>query len=211
MKITEPTTMATDYVLAALALVFAVRTWRVARQSRQKSIKFWAMTFAAMALAAIVAGTFHGFAHYLDEGARTALWKTTVYLTGLMSFSMVAATIPASLPASVHCPLLVVAALKFVLYAVWMSSHNDFRYVVYDYGSAMLVVLLLQVWAAFRSREQSAPWIIAGVLVSFAGAAVQQSGLTIHTHFNHNDLYHVIQMGAIYLFYRGGCHFRDQC
>ncbi len=53
-------------------------------------------------------------------------------------------------------------------------------------------------------------WTAAGVAVSFAAAAVQQSGLALHRHFNHNDLYHVIQMGGLYLLYRGGLLLRDR-
>jgi hypothetical protein len=45
---------------------------------------------------------------------------------------------------------------------------------------------------------------VAGVMVSFAAAGVQQSGFALHQHFNHNDLYHVIQMAGVYLLYRGG-------
>jgi hypothetical protein len=40
--------------------------------------------------------------------------------------------------------------------------------------------------------------------VSVLAALVQQSGLTLHRNFNHNDLYHVIQLVALWLLYRGG-------
>jgi hypothetical protein len=29
------------------------------------------------------------------------------------------------------------------------------------------------------------------------------SGIALHPHFNHNDLYHVVQIAAMLLFYRG--------
>jgi hypothetical protein len=32
---------------------------------------------------------------------------------------------------------------------------------------------------------------------------VQASGFRLHEHFNHNDLYHVIQTAAVLLLYRG--------
>ena len=34
--------------------------------------------------------------------------------------------------------------------------------------------------------------------------------LALHRHFNHNDLYHVIQIVALYLFYRGGALLVDR-
>jgi hypothetical protein len=45
--------------------------------------------------------------------------------------------------------------------------------------------------------------MVAGVAVSIAAAAVQASGLDLHQHFNHNDLYHLVQLGALLLYYRG--------
>ncbi len=51
----------------------------------------------------------------------------------------------------------------------------------------------------------AASWLIAGVVVSGAGAAVQLKRVAPHPRFNHNDLYHVIQVAALYLFYRVAC------
>jgi hypothetical protein len=33
---------------------------------------------------------------------------------------------------------------------------------------------------------------------------VQMSGFALHRHFNHNDLYHVIQIVALWLLHLGG-------
>jgi hypothetical protein len=52
-------------------------------------------------------------------------------------------------------------------------------------------------------------YIAAAIGVSIAAAAVQQSGLRLHTHFNHNDLMHVVQMGGVWLLFKGGVRLRD--
>lgn len=36
--------------------------------------------------------------------------------------------------------------------------------------------------------------------MSFLAAAVQVNKIAFHQYFNHNDLYHVAQMGGMYLF-----------
>jgi hypothetical protein len=41
-------------------------------------------------------------------------------------------------------------------------------------------------------------------------AAVQASGFALHRHFNHNDLYHVVQIAAMVLFYTGARRLRDR-
>ena len=170
----------------------------------------WSMAFYASAAAAFAGGTYHGFQLYLSPTAALLLWKITVYSVGLASLFLFAGALFASVDGAPRRILLVFAGLKFLLYAAWMAVHNDFRYVIYDYAPTLLFVLLLQTAAWWRRREESAPWIISGVVVSFAGAGVQASGFALHAHFNHNDLYHVIQMGAFWMLYRGGLLLRDR-
>jgi hypothetical protein len=39
--------------------------------------------------------------------------------------------------------------------------------------------------------------------VTLGGAAIVLGGRGLHQHFNHNDLYHVVQMAGLYCLYRG--------
>lgn len=57
--------------------------------------------------------------------------------------------------------------------------------------------------AAIKRGNESARWMLAGLLVTLLGFAIQQTGINIHKDFNHNDLFHCVVMGALYLFYRG--------
>lgn len=202
--------MLTDYVLAVLTLYFAVRLLKVGQSEQQNSVRLWGGAFITTAIAAVAGGTSHGFALYLGEVAKVAIWKTTVYAIGLASFFMLSGTIISSVSPKISRWLLAATVLKFLVYAVWMVTHNDFRYVIIDYVPAMFGVILLQLYAFVSRRDKSVGWIIAGVLVSFVAAGIQQSGFTIHQHFNYNDLYHVIQMGAIYLLFRGAFLLRDR-
>jgi hypothetical protein len=130
-------------------------------------------------------------------------WKTTLYAIGIVSLALSCAATMAAFRGRPRRVLVGLAVAKFVLYAAWMVQHDAFVYAILDYAPALLYVLVLQLWAWSR-HERSGPWIVAGVMVSFAAAAVQQSGFALHQHFNHNDLYHVIQMAGVYLLYRGG-------
>ena len=67
-------------------------------------------------------------------------------------------------------------------------------------GIAFVLVGLLHV---LRLRQPRSPAIVAGVVLSIAAGLVQASGLDPHPHFNHNDLYHVLQGVAIVAYYRG--------
>jgi len=39
--------------------------------------------------------------------------------------------------------------------------------------------------------------------LSVIAGLVQASGFTLHQHFNHNDLYHLIQIAGVVLLYHG--------
>ena len=203
MSITEPTTMLTDYVLGVLCLIWGWKLLCLPRR-RHASQALWARAFFAAGASALLGGTVHGFTLILPETWLTGMWKGTLYLTGFASFFMLAAVVLVSLPRALGRWGLAVCVLKLGLYLVWMFNHQDFRFVVYDYGSALLLILGFQLVALYRQRSIAAGWIALGILLSFVGAAIQQSGFSLHTHFNHNDLFHVVEMGAFYLFYRGG-------
>ncbi len=181
MSIHEPMTMATDYVLALVAAFFAASLWR-------RDVKLWSLAFTFTALASLLGGTHHGLAIEL-------LWKPTLYAVGLASLFLLAGAAR---------PLLFVAALKFAAYAVWIVRHDEFRFAILDYGLTLVFIGIAQAVAWFRHRAPSAPWVLGSIGVSVAGALVQQSGFALHRHFNHNDLYHLIQMAALWMLYRGG-------
>ena len=183
----EPTTLVTDYLLFVAALVFAVRLWR--------GFRAWSLAFVFTALASLLGGTYHGFVHVLTPFAADVTWKATVFSIGLASFFFLLGTAHA---------LAAFAVVKLILYTSWMITHDAFVWVILDYGVTLLIIAAVQIAAWIRERAPSAPWVIGSIAVSIIGALVQASGFTLHRHFNHNDLYHVIQLVALWLLYRGG-------
>jgi hypothetical protein len=59
-------------------------------------------------------------------------------------------------------------------------------------------------------RRQNGNWIVAAVALTVIGLGVQISGFRSHQHFNHNDIFHIIQIGAMYLFFRATRHLQDR-
>ena len=100
--------------------------------------------------------------------------------------------------------VIVLFAIQFAVFAIWMVGHDDFSYVILEYLPAMVFVLVVSVWRWLGHGWRGGPWAVAGILTSFVAAGVQASGFALHRHFNHNDLYHVIQMLGFYLIYRAG-------
>ena len=202
MNIREPMTMLTDYALAGYTLYLAFRLLR-ADNALHMPRKLWGYGFVATAIAALLGGTSHGFVHYLSVTADAIIWKSTLYCIGAASCFMLLGIIVATFDSWLRTILSFFTLAKFAVFGFWMMGHSDFKYVIYDYVPSMVAILLIQVWLLIRSGAASAKWLIYGILVSFAAAGVQQSGFDLHQHFNHNDLYHVVQVAAMYLLYRG--------
>jgi hypothetical protein len=194
MTIAEPMTLATDYLLGGITgwLCFRLLQNKEAQRSRLS----WGIAFAALALAAFLGGTWHGFVQ------SDALWKATTLSVGAASCAMVGGAAFAALAGTARSILLALAGIKFLIYALWMLRHDEFIYVVVDTGLAFAVVAALHLW-------KWNAWLVAGVAVSVAAALAQASGFAPHRHFNHNDLYHVIQIAAMVLFYRGARRLTD--
>ncbi len=209
MTLLEPTTTITDYILGVLAFVLGLRLWAAANREGQTSMRLWSLSFFTVTVAALAGGTSHGFAGVLSPLAQAVLWKTTVWSIGLTAALLLAAVAWSSLRGRGRSLLVGLAGVQFVVYALWMLRHDDFIYVIADYLPAVLVVLALQI-AAWRRGTPGADMLVLGIVTTLVGAGVQASGFTLHRHFNHNDLYHVIQMAATVMLYRGALLARDR-
>lgn len=208
--LTEPATMLTDYGLGLLCALFGRRLWNAGQVSTSTCVSCWAVGMGALAVASFAGGTVHGLSLMLAESVLHALWKGTAFAIGLASCCFLIGTMIASVTKPLRHWLIVVSVVQCAGYVVWMAIHDEFRYVIYNYGITLAVILLVQIYQGVVHKAPSAGWIVAGILVSFLGALVQQSGLALHPSFNHNDLYHVVQMAGMVLLYRGASLLRDR-
>ena len=203
MTITEPATLITDYLLAAFTTVLARRLFGAARASRSMSQWWWAVAFLATAIAGVAGGTVHGFRLVLPAGVTAVLW--ILALEGLVAaaFAVVRGTLSGShLTEAAKRRASRVAAVAYTAYGVWVAGNPRFVFAIAAYAVALAALVAFKL-IAWRTDRHSARWMIAGVIVSALAAAVQQSGWSIHQHFNHNDVYHVIQAAGLWLLYRG--------
>lgn len=206
--ISEPMTMMTDYALGAVSAVLGWRLYESARE--QRSRRYWALAFSALTISALVGGTHHGLAAVMSQAAYVLTWKVTVLAIGIFSFGMLAGSIIAMMRGVARTGLLAFAVMQLAIYTGWMLAHDEYFYVVLDTAIAMFVLLCLHGWGAVHDRDRASYWVLAAITVSAAAAVVQFYGVTLHEHFNHNDLYHVIQIAGLVLFYRGGRLLRDK-
>lgn len=201
---TEPDVTLTDYAIAlecAILCALASR-WQTPSHALRR---WWIVFFASIGAGALFGGTVHGF--FLDErtlGYRI-LWPATLLALGVTSMTMwfVGATAALQEPRATWLRRAAVAAL--LVYAT-VVLFADSRFVVaiamYLPATVFLLITLCVLYARRRTRALAIG--IAGLLLTFAAAAVQQLRIAVHpVYFNHNALYHVIQGIALAMIYVG--------
>ncbi|HZI65757.1 MAG TPA: hypothetical protein VFF17_04260 [Thermoanaerobaculia bacterium] len=203
--ISQPITLATDYLLGAAALAGALLLARHARGAGRGAILLWAAGFFSLAAGAFLGGTWHGFSPRLADATADLLWTGTLLCAAAASGFLLAGAAFASLERRKARWLTAIGLVKFAAFVFWAAAgHDGFEGVIVDSGLSMAGILALKASAWRRRRDPSAPWVLAGIFLSAAAAAIEALGVTPGPLLTHDDLYHFVQTGSLYLLYRGG-------
>ena len=206
MTITEPMTLATDYLIGAVALSLSWKLFKSWKEDRIEGKRLWALALLFTGCGAFFGGTYHGFKEVLGETISDILWRLTLLSTGLVSLYMALGSIHTMTGSKYLKVARIVTGIKFAAYATTTIFFTKFLLVIIDYGSVMLFMFGLSAYTALKHKSQSAKWAVLAVITSFIAAAIQQLGPDLHQHFNHNDLYHIVQTGGVTLFYLSAKH-----
>jgi hypothetical protein len=196
--IAEPMTAFTDLLLCVLSLTFGLRL----RGSTSRPRSLWSLAFLASSLGSLTGGLYHAFQPSLSPLLLVILWKITAIAIGAAGLLLFSGTTQALVPQRIARGLIIAASVLFVTYLAWMSTHDEFIYIIAFYGSLMLATLVICI-VRYRIAPRACALIISGIAIAAIAAGVQASHVHLFAHFNHNDLYHVIQMVSLFVMYRG--------
>jgi len=205
----EPMTVITDLILAGMTAWFA---WELSAWYWERLMNIhwhFSRAFWMLALGALLGAVSHGIGPHLSPGVKDLIWKLTTVSIGFASFFLLMSAFYHVFPFETVRVLRWIPIILLVGYLLIIWRDPRFINVIRFYAPAMIFVLLVMLYSYFANSTSGSGWIIAGILVSFAAAGVQMSGFTLHKHFNHNDIYHVIQMVGMYLLYRGSLLLND--
>lgn len=200
-QITEFWTFVTDIVLSAQCFAYAY-ILRNQILKAEVSAKSWVGVFATIGVAALCGAIHHGFKLHLPPTIYQSL-KVTVLLclnvtAALLGRSLINFTL---LPSNkLRRPLLSIVYLKLLGFVFLGLSQPKFIVGLLDYASTFVVALIVYF---IRRKEAGPKFMFYGVVVSFVAASIQAFKLAPSLSFNHNDLYHVVQMFGMYLFFKG--------
>ncbi|BAU41019.1 hypothetical protein O77CONTIG1_00826 [Leptolyngbya sp. O-77] len=203
MTLSEPITTLTDYAIALECLIFAVCLLKQAEPP--KPTKGWILAFGSTALAAALGGTLHGFIERVSPLWAVGLWRVMLLALGVASYGLVAGASANYALGNTRVWVRRLALGKLAMYGLWAWQAKSFGGAIADYLLSMLVVVGLVgsgVVFAVPAQRVATRWLVGGVGLSFAAAGVQVVQLALRPWLMPNDLYHLVQMVALYAFFR---------
>lgn len=190
--VAEPATVATDYLIAAACGYFALSL-----AAANVPVE-WTLGFALGGASALLGGTVHGFPDFAGNRTHDALWWLTLFLFGASAAAFGAGAVSVAGPDLPRLAVRLAAVTTLGIYAVAVLHKPDF-------GTAgrlavlMLVTFALMAGALFlRGSTRPALFALACVILNAGGVVIQMRGLAPHPRFNHNDLFHVFQLAALW-------------
>ncbi len=208
MPLSEPTTLVTDWVLAAVAAALGIRLLRAGGPEGRRARRLWAAAFLAGASGALAGGAVHGFAASLSPLAHAVLWKIVLVAVGLAGSLVLAGAVLAAFDGTCRRLLIVAAAGELAAYLAVVATSDDIRNAVWN-GALTIVALLTVALAAAVRDARGLGWILLGLGLSAAGLAAQRAGFAASI-LTHNDVCHVLQTAALWPFYRAGRRLQDR-
>lgn len=82
---------------------------------------------------------------------------------------------------------------------------------VWSIAVGVALIVAASIWVSARPVDRGPGqvssgrrWLALGYGITIVGVILLVTKVSFHQHFNHNDLYHVVQMAGLYWVYRGG-------
>lgn len=209
MRIAEPTTVATNLLLAIFALALGWRLRAAAAPPARRSTCLWAGAFAAGAVAALAGGIVHGPREALPAVVHDVAWRTVLVGSGLACALLAAGAAVAALDGATRRNALVATATILGAYLGLVAQRADVRLAAALGATTIAALLALALATPGRNAIPLAGLLLALGLCA-AGLVAQHARLAGPGPFNHNDVCHLLQTAALWPFYRAGLRLRDR-
>ena len=202
-------TVFTDVILFLFAGYFAMEIYTLFSDQLMNTHWHWTFTFWMIGIGSLLGAVSHGLGPHFPEMVKKIVWKLTVLSIGISCYFFLTASFSHIFPNSTVQWLKWIPLILLVVYCGTIVKNDSFSIVIMFYLSTMIFVLAMMMYSQFILKFNGSGWISIGILISFIAAGVQLKGFSLHKHFNHNDIYHIIQMAGMYYIYKGVLQIKD--
>ena len=202
MNIAEPAVALTDFALAIECLILTLII--ATRRGPDEIMRKWVVVFfASLAAAPLLGGIVHGFITDKQSLIHAIVWNTTMIAIGVTALATWMIISVLTLSGRSRRLLQNAAVVIFALYsASIIGLNNSFYMAVAHYLPPVLIFTCIVAHLYRKQRTARQLAALAGLLMTFAAALVQQLKIAVHpAYFEHNALYHLIQAVAVLLIF----------
>jgi MFS family permease len=205
--LTEPDVALTDY---AVTLECALLTGLLFRGGpvRRRLRGSFALLFASAGIGALAGGTVHGFFLQEDSPTGAVLWRIALLAVGLTALACWSVGGRLLFTEATARRVEALASFEWLVYAAYVLAVDQSFWIAMANYVPAVVFLTVAFLVAYR-RQPRGPILagLVGMVLTLAAGIVQRLRIALHpAYFNHNALYHVIQMTAFALVFLAGRH-----
>jgi hypothetical protein len=199
---TEQSTAITDILLALVALGgILVLTLNITNSAELWKITIWSAAFGLIGLAAALGAAAHGLV--ISRTVHDRIWQL-LNISLALAVSLFVAGVVYDLWGLTVCfkalPVMLAAGLGFFGVTL-LYPGIFFVFIVYE-GLALIFALSAYIYLALRGEPAGAAFMATGILISILAAGIQAKksiSLTVIWQFDHNGIYHILQMVGLLL------------
>lgn len=201
---TERTTAWTD-ILVMITAAAAIAFLKWSGFSEPWKTNIWSAAFGLIALAALLGACAHGI--ICTQTVHGRIWQILNLCLGLAVSLFVVGVVYDLIGISAArrmLPVMALCGLAF-FFITWRYPDTFFIFIVYE-ACALLFALGAYCWLTLQGNCPGAPWMATGVLISLVAAVVQaipSIKINIIWPFDHNGVFHLIQIVGLILLLRG--------
>ena len=193
----EQTTAITDIILALTALTGVVfLRWEPAYNSVLWKNNIWSAAVGLIGLAAALGAVAHGL--ILSQSVHNRIWQF-LNLSLALAVSLFVAGVVYDLWGLAAClkvlPIMLIIGIGFFGTTLCFPG-IFFIFIIYE-GLALIFALGAYTYLAVQGELNGAGFIAAGILISIIAAGIQAKqsiSLTVIWQFDHNGIYHMVQI-----------------
>ena len=211
LKLTnEPTTIITDLVIAIFGFYCAHFLQSLYFNSQMEVHKYFSFYFLSIAIGASFGSVYHAVETKFHN-FRSGLWKMIMICMVLSSVTLLLAIIFFSISSNdssqKFLQILSYGVIFFSTIKIFYDDDIKNAAIIYYPISFISAVVMFLSW--YHNSNMDAKQILIGLIISLFGTSFVITRISLHKHFNHNDLFHVFQIIGMYFIFVGSIKILD--